>query len=138
MFFIPIVIAALLPPGVAEAQELPPSAMQLQPSANDLRPVATFSIAVENCALFMRDRAAYPMLHVNWSMGFLEALNFSALTNGEDARQIFLPSTELDRLLVNYCGLHPDDHMSFAVVSLYRQMPIVTGSQSEFQRRPRN
>ena len=137
-----ILIAATLLAGVAHAEDLQPSGTAGNwpsgPSAGDLRPVATFSIAVETCALFMRDRAAYPMLHINWAMGFLEALNFSALSKGEDTRQIFLPATELDSLLVNYCRLHPDDHMSFAVVSLYRQMPIIPGSQSAFQRRPRN
>jgi hypothetical protein len=81
--------------------------------------------------LFMHDRPAYPMLHINWAMGYLEALNFSALTHGEDTRQIFLPSTELDRLLVNYCRLHPDDEVAFGVVKLYEQMPIIPGSQAE-------
>ena len=126
-----LVAAVLACKGTAGAQEL-------TPSEADARPVARFVIAAETCALFMQRRHNFPMFNIQWAMGYLEALNFAALRDGDDARQVFLPSVELERRLIVYCTQHPDDDLSFGVLKLYAQMPVIPGSQKEFQARPRN
>jgi hypothetical protein len=94
-----------------------------------------FHTVLATCERYMRDRDRAPMLIVSWAMGYLEALNFGRLLGGDDEREILIQPAEIDHWLVTYCKQQPQDSVGFGVQQLYRNRPLVPGSQADFQRR---
>jgi hypothetical protein len=95
-----------------------------------------FHPGMATCAWYLAPpQRRYPMFGVNWAMGYLEALSFTDFVAGDDTRETFIEAAELDHLLTVYCSLHPQDDVGFGVQQLYRNRPLVPGSQEAYQQR---
>jgi hypothetical protein len=68
----------------------------------------------------------------------MSGLNFARVSTGLDAREIkSIPDAYIDETMIAYCQLHPQDDYAFGVTfQIYRQRPLVPGSQAKYQQRP--
>jgi hypothetical protein len=80
----------------------------------------------------------------NFALGFKGGLNMSRLFSGQDVRDIgsrfgnpdAIKLGTLTATMVTYCQQHPQDGYAFGVTwQIYRNRPLVPGSQEAWQRR---
>ena len=132
--FSPVVTLAQQPPpppahGEAAYQPGEAAAGAQEMDVKNLHPVAL------TCELFLRKRATEARLLITWAQGYMAGLNMGRLIQGDDARNTRLQPADIDHLTAVYCEQHPQDRYGFAVQNMYRDRPLVPGSQAEFQRR---
>ncbi len=129
-------LAALLAAGAALAQQCPPPPTPtLAPAQHE---VGSHSENL-NCEIAVRIHPTRAGDLVTWAQGYITGLNWGRLIAGDDARDVMhIQPPEIDHLTQVYCQQHPQDQFSFAVDQLFRNLPLVDGSQAAYQRRPRS
>jgi hypothetical protein len=135
-------LAGLLAAGSALAQQCPPPATPTAQPATALpsrgNEIGNKNVNL-NCELALSIRVTQAGDLVAWAQGYMAGLNFGRLIAGQDTRDIWhLLPPQIDHLTKVYCEQHPKDPYDFAIRSLYRDLPIVEGTQAEYQRRQRS
>jgi hypothetical protein len=99
------------------------------------------------CAQYLEVRRNDPQadkLFWSYALGLMGGLNMGRLISGQDVRAVGsrngLPEAvrfgTLTATMVQYCELHPADGYGFGIVwRIYRNLPLVPGSQQDWQRR---
>ena len=127
-----VAVVLLFAPGVARADDGPP------PPPRHLEPDVSRTHTVPmSCRTYLDGQPGNAIYFTSWAFGYMAGLNFSRLLGGQDERDIWvIHAPDIDHLTTVYCEQHPQDGYEFAIINLYRNLPLMPGTAEAFKHRP--
>jgi hypothetical protein len=129
-------------PGAPAALAAP---MPSPPPASSAEPEDVVDRGIDggtSCSYYLEHRRTNPNLDkiaLAWGLGMMSGLNTARLLSGLDSRSAdnsAATHAAITAAMIQYCELHPEDAYSFGITwQVYRNRPLIPGSQEAWQRR---